>query len=577
MHPGRTDTIRSPLRCSNYHIEGLTCGSFDHKRVLVTCGERRIDFWDRDGQLATSLHVTAKVQNIAWALPTTAIAATSCGFVAHKVWSSFPSSADRGVGVCLSGGGHRAALFGLGALLYIVDAGLNTRVRSIASVSGGSLLNAFVSQECDFGDDNCKEEFEAVAQRFARLLVTRSTFSKKLWVCLALVMLAPAVCLALGYPASITALYRILGAGLAGSLFLLRGHFLDLVLSRRFFLSDYGRTQLSDRKSTVEHVLCATDLAANEPFYFSTWNGGHAFTSTRGWSRLPGLPFSVAVRASAAFPGGFPPKRLRLVGTALLGSRFQFDRIRMPAVGFLSDGGVWNNLASDWMDGEFWKQRAMQARTRDVAPMPGQSGAPGQLVVVNASYPQPAKRGRLWALPYAAEVMVPLRVAMILFQNTIQPRIDALRAETRNRWIHKASTPGLDERVYWDQERRGVEVAVASIHESLHVEEVKKRHRVLTSGAPWVPTVHRYLSKRIRVATQIPGTLRFADGSSVDTRDVVRKDAAVPTTFGRMDRKAAALLIWHGYVATRNECHVAFGSPALSAPDSERIGRLVGL
>ena len=27
------------------------------------------------------------------------------------------------IGICLSGGGHRATVFGLGALLYLVDAG----------------------------------------------------------------------------------------------------------------------------------------------------------------------------------------------------------------------------------------------------------------------------------------------------------------------------------------------------------------------------------------------------------------------------------------------------------------------
>src|SRR4051794_19857362 len=54
------------------------------------------------------------------------------------------------IGVALSGGGVRASLFSLGALLFLVDSGLSRRVREIASVSGGSITNAFVAQHCHF-------------------------------------------------------------------------------------------------------------------------------------------------------------------------------------------------------------------------------------------------------------------------------------------------------------------------------------------------------------------------------------------------------------------------------------------
>lgn len=53
------------------------------------------------------------------------------------------------VAVALSGGGHRAALFDLGVLLYLVDAGKGREGTSIASVSGGSLTNGAVAQSVD--------------------------------------------------------------------------------------------------------------------------------------------------------------------------------------------------------------------------------------------------------------------------------------------------------------------------------------------------------------------------------------------------------------------------------------------
>jgi hypothetical protein len=53
------------------------------------------------------------------------------------------------VAVALSGGGHRAGLFGLGALLYLVDVGKGPEIAAVSSISGGSLSNGFVGATCD--------------------------------------------------------------------------------------------------------------------------------------------------------------------------------------------------------------------------------------------------------------------------------------------------------------------------------------------------------------------------------------------------------------------------------------------
>ena len=52
----------------------------------------------------------------------------------------------RNIAISLSGGGYRPSLFGLGALLYLVDAGKNREVTSISSVSGGLITNGYVAQ-----------------------------------------------------------------------------------------------------------------------------------------------------------------------------------------------------------------------------------------------------------------------------------------------------------------------------------------------------------------------------------------------------------------------------------------------
>jgi hypothetical protein len=51
-----------------------------------------------------------------------------------------------GIGVALSGGGHRATTWALGALMAMVDSRVNKQVVSISSVSGGSIANGIVAQ-----------------------------------------------------------------------------------------------------------------------------------------------------------------------------------------------------------------------------------------------------------------------------------------------------------------------------------------------------------------------------------------------------------------------------------------------
>src|SRR6266705_403480 len=99
--------------------------------------------------------------------------------------------------ISLSGGGHRATLFGLGCLLAVVDLGLNRRVTQIASVSGGSILNAFVAHRCRF-EEMTRETFEPVAHELASLVVNRGVLTKGLIygffsICFAFVIIAIAV------------------------------------------------------------------------------------------------------------------------------------------------------------------------------------------------------------------------------------------------------------------------------------------------------------------------------------------------------------------------------------------------
>ena len=67
------------------------------------------------------------------------------------------------IGIALSGGGHRASVWGTGVLAAVVDAGLGSDVVSVSSVSGGSITNGVVAQNLDLRTAT-SEQFDAAVR-----------------------------------------------------------------------------------------------------------------------------------------------------------------------------------------------------------------------------------------------------------------------------------------------------------------------------------------------------------------------------------------------------------------------------
>lgn len=75
------------------------------------------------------------------------------------------------IGVALSGGGHRATLFGLGAMAYLLDADKGPELSTISSISGGSITNGWLGIEADLstvGPDQVDDLTHRLAHRVAR-------------------------------------------------------------------------------------------------------------------------------------------------------------------------------------------------------------------------------------------------------------------------------------------------------------------------------------------------------------------------------------------------------------------------
>ncbi len=71
------------------------------------------------------------------------------------------------IGVAMSGGGHRATVWGAGTMLAVSDAGLAHDLTSVSSVSGGSITNGVLAHDVDLGS-SAPADVETALQRLMR-------------------------------------------------------------------------------------------------------------------------------------------------------------------------------------------------------------------------------------------------------------------------------------------------------------------------------------------------------------------------------------------------------------------------
>jgi hypothetical protein len=330
--------------------------------------------------------------------------------------------AVKGIGVALSGGGHRASLFGLGALLYLGDAGKLPQVTSVASVSGGSLTNGWIAQSIDLSTAGDGAMFAQAMAPFAKQLAQRGTLFATPFTWVYVVVLAATGLVALVVPwllplagilQFLVLVAVLLGwAGLVAS----RRSWVAATAFRRTLFSPTGSpTLLAGVHGGLDHVFCATDLQSAEQVYFAQSFGyGYRF----GVGTPADLALHDAVQASACLPGAFPPRWLRA-------QRFSFgypddavhpddpcpdpkDRpAEPPAFLILTDGGAYDNMADQWAIGR-------RGRAACFPDPDNRHPEPQQLIVVNAS------AGRGWArfnrsqVPGLGELLSLLRIKDVL-------------------------------------------------------------------------------------------------------------------------------------------------------------------
>jgi NTE family protein len=209
-----------------------------------------------------------------------------------------------GIALCLSGGGFRAALFHLGALRRLHELGILQRVAAISSVSGGSIISAFLASRLYDLGRNLSQGFGDWQRDVADPFRAFCSRDFRTW------------------PIIANALWNWIWPG-------------PLVrqLERRFYRR-LTPLRLRDLPEEPRFIFCATDLTHGVGWEFTragagSWRAGY-MAEAADW------PLARAVTASACFPPLFGPMAISAGGR----------RVQ------LSDGGVYDNMGLE----PVWKE-----------------------------------------------------------------------------------------------------------------------------------------------------------------------------------------------------------------------------
>src|SRR5215212_9478618 len=222
------------------------------------------------------------------------------------------------LGLALSGGGFRASLYHLGLVRFLRDANILPRVTHITSVSGGSVLAAHLV--LNWGRYNgSPNEFDSAAAEllsFVRLDVRNRIVRR--------------------FPLAFPLRWPRLLLGLSNRRLTRTG-----LLEYHYEKYLYGDTSLFELPETPALHILATNLSEGclcsfdrDGLLMVRRQPGNRFRMDRIRTGLATVP--MAVTASSAFPGFFPP--LELTGADVGAGDGEFGRQAY------TDGGVFDNL-----------------------------------------------------------------------------------------------------------------------------------------------------------------------------------------------------------------------------------------
>ena len=432
------------------------------------------------------------------------------------------------IAVALSGGGYRASIFSLGVLLYLVDANKNKDVTSISSVSGGSITNAYLAQLKGYQEHESSTFWNKV-QPLAQTIANKTLWSTPLtWVYILflLVTFLAIVCVSFfGNSWNWGSRFLLFGTLLVpwGFIFQQRGTVAGRSFGTNLYSPSGKPTKLYDIEQSIDHVFCSTHLNEGEHFYFS---GRFVYSYRFGWGKPGGLPLHVAVQASAAFPGGFPPRWIRTKHFDFVDGKNRPGPL--PWVVTLTDGGVYDNMADQWSSGVVTRAGAKPKLNLKI---------PDQLIVVNAS------AGLTWSLlntlkiPLIGEFLSLLRVISVMFDNSSSLRMQALVEQFKS--------------------SQGLQGALLTI----------------TQNPFSIPRAFEHGSSP--AAARASHVIEQLDPhSETEWKRIAKENSSVKTTLNKLGPDVSARLMRHGYALAMANLHVILNFPILDIPDIAQFKKL---
>ncbi|UWZ85260.1 patatin-like phospholipase family protein [Occallatibacter riparius] len=297
------------------------------------------------------------------------------------------------IGIAMSGGGFRAAVFHLGVLRRIAELGWLPHLDIMSTVSGGSVIGAFAASRWssvarDGGDWSALERH--VVRPFIELITTRDFIREWAWS-------LPWLPFRKLLDATFTR------TKLAGLLF------------GDVFCNGLRCSELPERPYLV---LNSTSLVSIRSWRFTRDGMGDSRIGLASWGSKP-LSLGEAVAASAAFPPIFPPARIRRSDYTFSPPVYGEDSVPNYPLIPVTDGGVYDNLGVE----------AIGKQT--ILPGIGRVAAPEFLIVSDAGYPAQYKF-RSNGIPVLASALLLYRVNGIAQEQAAAQRRRALVADFSN-------------------------------------------------------------------------------------------------------------------------------------------------
>jgi len=216
---------------------------------------------------------------------------------------------ETGIALCLSGGGYRAMIFHLGALIRLNELGYLPRLARISSVSGGSITAGVLAvnwKNLEFDQNGIAHNFESAVTSPIRMLADDTV--------------------------DVNSILRGL---------LLRGTVSDKVQAA-YQKHLFGHLTLQDIPDSPRFVFNASNVQSLALWRFSK---PYMRDYRVGEVKNPKIELATAVAASSAFPPFLSPLELRLDATAFTpASGLDLQREPFTSRVVLTDGGVYDNL-----------------------------------------------------------------------------------------------------------------------------------------------------------------------------------------------------------------------------------------